>query len=276
MPKESFILPIIFALVLSGGFPLAWRYWKRRLARNWPLAPAIVIEGKLGWRESGSQSPRYPQIEVAFSYTVQGSEFGGYYEEVFMKLEEAQKVLKSIEAGPLFVRFNPNNPADNIVRPLRGRCAVIEPAATPTRCLRWRLISDKMNLGQPWALYLALCIACVLAGGIPVLVRRWKIQLSRNWPLAVGVFVDGTVSCSQLTQYRYPRVEIKFSYSVEGIHFDGRYEEGFNTFDEATHMLDNLKSLPIFVRFDPRDPRKYLLDPYQDVIPQRQVACLKS
>ena len=117
MSKDVFVLLIILVIVLSGGAPRAWKYWKTRSSRNWPVVPAVFIDGKLGWRESGSQSPRYPQVEVSFSYNVEGNQFGGHYEEVFMKLEEAQQVLKSLKDGPLFVRFDPNNPADNVMDP---------------------------------------------------------------------------------------------------------------------------------------------------------------
>ena len=63
---------------------------------------------------------------------------------------------------------------------------------------------------------------------------------------------------------------MNFSYSATGRRFDGHYEEGFNTFDEATHMLESLKNGPLFVRYDPRNPARYVLDPYRDVRESRE------
>jgi hypothetical protein len=96
-----------------------WRYWERRSSRRWPTAPASFVEGKICWRESGNQSPRHPQVKMSFSYEVNGNRFGGYYEEVFLKLEEAQDILESLKTGPLFVRFDPRNPVKYFMDPYR-------------------------------------------------------------------------------------------------------------------------------------------------------------
>ena len=116
-----------------------------------------------------------------------------------------------------------------------------------------------------YAQYLALFVVFLVGVGVPIAVRRSKSQRSKGWPVAVGVFVDGNVICSPITQYRYPKVKIDFSYSASDCRFDGHYEEGFNTYEEAAHMLESLKNGPLFVRYDPRNPAKYVLDPYRDV-----------
>lgn len=116
-----------------------------------------------------------------------------------------------------------------------------------------------------YAQYLALSVVFLISVGVPICVRRWRSRRSKDWPVAVGVYVDGNVVCSPSTQYRYPKVKINFSYLASDRRFDGHYEEGFNTFDEAAHMLESLKNGPLFVRYNPRNPAKYVLDPYRDV-----------
>jgi hypothetical protein len=123
---------------------------------------------------------------------------------------------------------------------------------------------DNRELGV-YAQYLALSLVFLISVGIPICVRRWKSRRSKDWPVAAGVFVDGNVVCSPSTQYRYPKIKINFSYRASDRRFDGHYEEGFNTYDEAAHMLESLKNGPFFVRYDPRNPAKYVLDPYRDV-----------
>jgi hypothetical protein len=119
MSNELFALLILVALVLSLGGPRIWRYWERRSSSGWPTAPASFVEGKIGWRASG-KGQRYPQVETSFSYEVSGNRFGGYYEEVFLKLEEAQDILESLKTGPLFVRFDPRNPVKYFMDPYRN------------------------------------------------------------------------------------------------------------------------------------------------------------
>src|SRR6185312_14174707 len=102
----------------SLGGPRIWRYWEKRSSSRWPTAPASFVEGKIGWREAGKDG-RYPRVEMSFSYEVNGNRFGGYYEEVFLKLEEAQDVLESLKTGPLFVRFDPRNPVKYFMDPYR-------------------------------------------------------------------------------------------------------------------------------------------------------------
>lgn len=123
---------------------------------------------------------------------------------------------------------------------------------------------DNRELGV-YAQYLALSLVFLISVGVPICVHRWKSRRSKDWPVAVGVCVDGNVVCSPSTQYRYPKVKIEFSYSASNRRFDEHYEEAFNTFDEATHMLESLENGPLFVRYDPRNPAKYVLDPYRDV-----------
>ena len=66
-----------------------------------------------------------------------------------------------------------------------------------------------------YAQYLALFVVFLVGVGVPIAVRRSKSQRSKGWPVAVGVFVDGNVICSPITQYRYPKVKINFSYSAD-------------------------------------------------------------
>jgi hypothetical protein len=58
---------------------------------------------------------------------------------------------------------------------------------------------------------------------------------------------------------------IWFFYSANGGRWDGYYEETFNTLEDAQQILESLKTGPLFVRYNPADPAKYFVDPYEDV-----------
>jgi hypothetical protein len=59
------------------------------------------------------------ELTMIFSYNVNGESHGGTYAEVFMAEWEAQQILRSLENGPLYVRYNPKKPANYLLDPYR-------------------------------------------------------------------------------------------------------------------------------------------------------------
>jgi hypothetical protein len=59
------------------------------------------------------------RLTVNLSYRVADSEYPGEYTHEFRSEEDAASLLRSLENGPLYVRYNPASPSDHAVDPFR-------------------------------------------------------------------------------------------------------------------------------------------------------------
>jgi len=113
-----------------------------------------------------------------------------------------------------------------------------------------------------------LFFAIGLSYGIPSALRYWKSQWSKDWPRVPGSFVDGNISVRTIgaaSGSRLVDLTVWFSYTASGDRYTGCYEEIFNSEYDAQHILESLRTGPLFVRIDPRNPAKYFIDPYKDI-----------
>lgn len=106
---------IPLAVIVSLGIPKAWRYWKSRESKDWPRVPGSFVDGKITLLRS--KTATVPQLMIWFVYSADGGRWDGYYEETFNTLEDAEQILESLKTGPLFVRYNPADPAKYFVDP---------------------------------------------------------------------------------------------------------------------------------------------------------------
>ena len=67
--------------------------------------------------ERGARGGSDYALDVQFSYVVCGSRHSGSYRERFRYCAEAEGVLRSLERGPLFVRYNPVDPSEYYMDP---------------------------------------------------------------------------------------------------------------------------------------------------------------
>ena len=112
-----YILMPLFVL-LTVGTPRAWRYWKSRQSKDWPMVPGTFIDGKISLAQGGTRGADC-NLTVWFSYNVNQERNDGYYEETFFNLDEAQQMLESLKNGPVFVRFDPAHPSKYVIDPYR-------------------------------------------------------------------------------------------------------------------------------------------------------------
>jgi hypothetical protein len=112
-----YILMPLFVLV-TFGIPRAWRYWRSRKSKDWPMVPGTFVDGKISLVQQGSRGANC-NLTVWFSYSVNGEPNDGCYQETFFSLDEAQQMLDSLKEGPLFVRFDPSHPAKYLIDPYR-------------------------------------------------------------------------------------------------------------------------------------------------------------
>lgn len=107
---------LVLLAVSKRSYIKAW--WMGRKSANWPLAPATFEDGDVTLVPD-----RYKDgfvLNVSFSYTVSGEIYGGVYEGgYYQSARDANQVLESIKAGPLYVRYNPSQPQTYSIDPFR-------------------------------------------------------------------------------------------------------------------------------------------------------------
>jgi hypothetical protein len=103
-------------LALLGGAAVLTKIIRDLLLRrehaariSWPMTEARFQKGDI----TGAR------VEVRFAYAVSGNEYVGFYSEDCNHRDEAEKVLRSLRNGPLYVRYNPAYAADYFIDPYR-------------------------------------------------------------------------------------------------------------------------------------------------------------
>ena len=116
----EFAVAALIVIMLSRAF-LAWR--KRTLSVDWPMVPATFRSSTISTLldESWGQSTNI-RLTVELSYSVNGSEHLAEYSERFHTEQQAAKMLRSLEQGPSYVRYDPISPSRYVIDPYRDVC----------------------------------------------------------------------------------------------------------------------------------------------------------
>ncbi|MBV9300779.1 MAG: hypothetical protein JOY62_09560 [Acidobacteriaceae bacterium] len=102
-------LGFVAVISIAGGAALlrSLDEWRRGCAaRRW-----MRVQAQL---ESGTQAEirgrrRVYSMQVSYSYSIQGSCYGGFYEAYFHTEEEAIKLLEELKRNPFWIRVNPTS-----------------------------------------------------------------------------------------------------------------------------------------------------------------------
>jgi hypothetical protein len=112
---------------------------------------------------------------------------------------------------------------------------------------------------MPVTLLIWLLVILSVAAVIPAVVRSWKERRSRSWPRAEASLENFEIS----RRGRGSVLECTFSYHVNGRRYLGKYSrEGYRS--ELALLAGSLQNGPLFTRYDPLQPDKFLLDPFRD------------
>ena len=119
--KFSYLLaafPAAYALVFLLLRLRTWRKQKR--SADWPLVDGVVESSEIEPYQTGghTDATRF-RLTVAFSYQTEGFEHSGKYTNDFTAWRDAENLLRSLENGPFYVRYNPDSPSDHFVDPYR-------------------------------------------------------------------------------------------------------------------------------------------------------------
>ena len=85
------------------------------------MAPAECKKGNIAKvvKSNGETSYECFELTAFFSYKVKDEIYEGEYTEDFQVLSEAEQILRSLKNGPLYVRYDPAKPWDNVLNPYR-------------------------------------------------------------------------------------------------------------------------------------------------------------
>ena len=106
----------ILCLVLAY---FGWKYWRHKASEHWPKVAAAFEGGTVEIR-TYKGSERY-SVAMTFTYQVADQTFHGEYKKSLpgYREKEANQLLKSLQEGPLYVRYRPSKPKDYVCDPFR-------------------------------------------------------------------------------------------------------------------------------------------------------------
>jgi len=117
-------LTVCLALLVFGGIALAivgyvliQRQRERRTAA-WPWAKITLDSGEI--EHPGDSERGYTwELEVGYSYTIEGQRYSGTYTASFASESEAADLLKSLRELPPPARYQPGRPEISVLEPYR-------------------------------------------------------------------------------------------------------------------------------------------------------------
>jgi hypothetical protein len=102
----ALISVVVVGVAVRG---LAWNKLKALGARSWPTSQGKIEFGTV--IEHRTRYFSYYVTQMAYSYSVDGEYFSGYYEKMFFRESSADKFAAELKGKPAFIRHKSNSPA---------------------------------------------------------------------------------------------------------------------------------------------------------------------
>ena len=109
MDADDLIAALLVVVGLAAAIRgLPWNKIKSLGARSWPLnqgkiESTIVIEHHVRYFT-------YYQAQLAYSYTVDGEYYSGFYDKLFLREKSAQRFTDELKGKPAFIRSRSKTP----------------------------------------------------------------------------------------------------------------------------------------------------------------------
>ena len=94
------------AMLLFWCVKPLWRWLQRQRAEGWP-----TVQGRIESVEVKGPA----RAELAYSYSLEGHYYSGYYQREFGSEEEAWDFVRDLRGRPAFVSYNPRQPAKSLL-----------------------------------------------------------------------------------------------------------------------------------------------------------------
>lgn len=116
-----YIPALAVAFWLVGVLALRFRAKrKHKLSVEWPMVAGIFRSGVVSAFRTGNMGDAINyRLTMEISYRVGDSEHPGEYIHEFHTEEDAVALMRSLERGPLFVRYDPVSPSQYLIDPYR-------------------------------------------------------------------------------------------------------------------------------------------------------------
>jgi hypothetical protein len=106
---------VVLLAYLGAAGTLEYRSWRRwRDAESWPTTMATIESKEVNQVQSGKSS-HYFVAELAYSYSVRGEFYSGYYKRPFESEIGAWEFADSLTGKSVLIHYKPNNPAISIL-----------------------------------------------------------------------------------------------------------------------------------------------------------------
>jgi len=107
------------AVMLSGFLKPAWRWFQRRRAADWPIAPAQiesadVIQPKPTLFSTRGRSAPYA-AELTYSYVVAGERNAGWHRRDLATEDEAYEFVGDLKGKPVMVHYDQHRPSRSVI-----------------------------------------------------------------------------------------------------------------------------------------------------------------
>lgn len=117
----SFVPACIAAAYVLVMLLLRLRAYRKRLRSvQWPMIRGSFKSGSIEPLRGGYAGEGVNfRLKVEFSYAVQDSTYSGKYTRDFLTEDEAISLQRSLQQGPVYVRYNPVSHDDSVLDPYR-------------------------------------------------------------------------------------------------------------------------------------------------------------
>jgi len=109
------------AVILLGCAKPLWRWFQRQRAQGWPTVQGRIesVEVKKTKPFLISTSPRGGRLlytaELAYSYTLEGHYYSGYYQREFASEEEGWEFVRDLQGRSTMVSYSPRNASKSLL-----------------------------------------------------------------------------------------------------------------------------------------------------------------
>jgi hypothetical protein len=92
---------------------LAWQQVKGLRARSWPTVQGTIESGTV--LAHNTRYGNYYIAQLAYSYTVNGGYYSGFYEKTFWLESSADRFVSNLKGLMVFVRHEPELPESSVL-----------------------------------------------------------------------------------------------------------------------------------------------------------------
>jgi hypothetical protein len=102
---------LCLALLLARCAKPLWRWFERQRAQSWPTTQGRIES--VGVKAPRGRGPA--QAELAYSYTLEGHYYSGFYQREFWSEEEGWEFVRDLQGKAVTVSHNPRNAAKSLL-----------------------------------------------------------------------------------------------------------------------------------------------------------------